>query len=168
MCRAKWNVDEKLIHLAFQISLWLKALFALTEIFGGVAAFFVTQEFLVEAANVVTHGELKEDPHDLVANFLRNSVHHLSLNTQHFAGIYLLVHGIVKLWLIIGLLRVRLWYYPTALVVFTLFIVYQLYRFSHTHSIWLLFVTAVDVIVIGLTCHEYRYLRQCWPDKTVI
>ena len=77
-----------------------------------------------------------------------------------FAAVYLLGHGVIKLWLIIGLLREKLWYYPTALVVFGLFIVYQLYRYSFTHSIWLLLITIVDLVVIGLTWHEYRYLRR--------
>ena len=45
-------------------------------------------------------------------------------------------------------------------VVFGLFIVYQLYRFTFTHSMWLVLVTAIDVIVIALTWHEYKYLRS--------
>ncbi len=82
------------------------------------------------------------------------------LGTQRFLALYLLGHGVVKLWLIVGLLRERLWYYPVALVVFALFIVYQLYRFSFTHSVWLLLISVVDVVVIGLTWHEYRYLHR--------
>jgi len=35
----------------------------------------------------------------------------------------------------------------------------QLYRYSYTHSIWLLLVTVLDLIVIGLTWHEYKYLK---------
>ena len=64
------------------------------------------------------------------------------------------------LWLIAGLLRERLWYYPIALAAFALFVLYQLYRFDMTGSLWLLVVTAVDVVVIALTWHEFRYLRH--------
>lgn len=153
-------LDERYIRIAFRISLWTKAVFAAIEIAGGVAAFFVSREFLVHVANAITQGELSEDPHDIIANYLRHSVQHLSVGSQHFAALYLLAHGIIKLWLVIGLLRLRLWYYPTALVVFGLFVVYQLYRFAQTHSPALLFITVVDLIVIGLTWHEYRYLRR--------
>lgn len=153
-------LNERYIRIAFRISLWFKAVFAVTEIAGGVVAFFVTRMFLVHAANVITQGELNEDPNDFFANYLRHAVQHFSVNTRHFTAIYLLAHGIIKLWLVVGLLRVRLWYYPTALVVFALFVVYQLYRFSQTHSLALLFVTAVDLVVIVLTWHEYRYLRR--------
>jgi uncharacterized membrane protein len=135
-------------------------LFALGEIVGGIFAFFVTREFLLKTASVLTQHELAEDPRDLIANFLLHSAQSLSISTQRFMGLYLLSHGSIKLWLIMGLLREKLWYYPTGIVVFGLFIVYQLYRFSFTHSVWLLFVTAVDLIVIALTWHEYKYLRR--------
>jgi uncharacterized membrane protein len=67
---------------------------------------------------------------------------------------------LAELWLIVGLLRQKLWYYPVAIVVFSLFAVYQLYRFAFSHSVWWLLITAVDLIVIGLTWHEYKYLRR--------
>ena len=37
---------------------------------------------------------------------------------------------------------------------------YQLFRFRVTHSPWLLALTVVDIVVIWLTWHEYRYLRH--------
>lgn len=157
---AKWNIDERYIHLAFQVSLWFKAIFALIEIAGGFIALFVSHAFLVSMANLVTQGELNEDPHDFVANYLLHTVQHLSIGTQHFTSYYLLSHGAIKLWLIVGLLRERLWYYPTAMVVFGLFILYQSYRFYFTHSVWLLMLTVVDLIVIALTWHEYRFLHR--------
>lgn len=157
---ANWNIDERYVHLAFQASLWFKALFALIEIGGGIVALFVSHAFLIKMANLVTQGELIEDPHDFVANYLLDAVQQLSISTQHFTSYYLLSHGAIKLWVIIGLLRERLWYYPTALVVFGLFILYQLYRFYFTHSVWLLMLTAVDLVVIVLTWHEYRFLHR--------
>ncbi|MGA9334221.1 MAG: DUF2127 domain-containing protein [Rudaea sp.] len=152
-------LDEKTIHLVFVVSLWLKAAFALVEIVGGFIAYFVTHEFLIGIARVITQGELAEDPHDRVANYLHHAVENFSIDSQHFTAVYLLGHGLVKLWLVIGLLRERLWYYPAALVIFSAFIGYQAYRFYFTCSFLLLFVTFVDLIVIALTWHEYRYLK---------
>ncbi|MDE2078936.1 MAG: DUF2127 domain-containing protein [Patescibacteria group bacterium] len=152
-------LEEKRLHWFFVVSLWTKGVFALSEIVGGVAAFFVTKQFLLNIASWVTQREFAEDPHDAIANILLHSVQNISVGTQEFAAIYLLGHGVIKLWLIIGLLRERLWYYPTALVVFGLFIVYQLYRYTFTHSIWLLLITVIDLVVIGLTWHEWGYLK---------
>lgn len=151
--------NERRIHTIFLVSLWLKGGFAFSEILAGVATYAVSKQLLLGFVLWVTKDEFVEDPHDLVANFLLRSVEHLSVSAQDFAAIYLLAHGVVKLWLIVGLLRDRLGYYPTALVVFALFIAYQLYRYAFTFSIWLLAVTALDVIVIVLTWHEWRYLK---------
>jgi uncharacterized membrane protein len=151
--------SERNIHLAFAVSLRLKGLFALSEIAAGVAAFFVSQKSLLSVMLWVTKEEFAEDPHDFVANFLLQSVQNLTISAQHFAALYLFAHGLIKLWVIIGLLREKLWYYPVAIVVFALFIAYQLYRYAVAHSVWLLLITALDVVVIGLTWHEYRYLR---------
>lgn len=152
--------EEQNIHLVFEISLLFKAVFALIEMFGGVAAYFVTPQWSLRIVAAITQGELAEDPHDFVANHLLHWAQHLSLSTQHFTAIYLLSHGAIKLALIIGLLRTKLWVYPTAIVAFGLFIGYQLYRYTLTHSAWLLVLTVVDIAVIALTWHEYRYLKR--------
>ena len=36
------------------------------------------------------------------------------------------------------------------------FIVYQLYRLSYDASVGLLLLTLFDIVVVGLTWHEYR------------
>ena len=38
-------LDEQKIHLVFELSLWLKGVFALSEIIAGVAAYFISQQF---------------------------------------------------------------------------------------------------------------------------
>ncbi|MBU6489897.1 MAG: DUF2127 domain-containing protein [Burkholderiales bacterium] len=153
-------IDEKKVHLAFELSLWCKGAFALLEIVAGVAAYFVPQQRLLTLVLWVTKKEFVEDPRDLVANLLLSTVQHLPASTEKFAAVYLLGHGVIKLWLIAGLLRERLWFYPAAMSIFGLFIVYQLYRYTFTHSVWLLLITALDVLVIVLTWHEYRYIRS--------
>ncbi|VXC85107.1 conserved membrane hypothetical protein [Burkholderia sp. 8Y] len=159
-------LHEKNLHLLFELTLGLKAIFALAEIAAGVATYLVPQRYFLALVLWVTRDEFAEDPHDLVANFLLHTAQHLSVDAQRFAGLYLLAHGVAKLWLVAGLLRERLWYFPVSIVVFALFIAYQAYRYTCTHSVWLLLVTALDITVIVLTWHEYRYLRS--NRKTVI
>lgn len=96
------------LHLAFQISLIVKGLFALLEIVGGVVAYFISQQFLLNLILAVTRGELIEDPSDVVVQYLIQTAHDFSLNTRYFTSIYLLSHGVIKAALIAGLLRERL------------------------------------------------------------
>ncbi|HET9641558.1 MAG TPA: DUF2127 domain-containing protein, partial [Candidatus Paceibacterota bacterium] len=137
-----------------------KALFALAEIAGGIAAYFVTRHFLLNLVLLFTQQEVIEDPQDAIAHYLLVSAQSFSVSTQHFVALFLLSHGLIKMFIIVGLLRKRLWYYPTGMVVFGLFIVYQLYRYSFTHSVWLLLITLLDVLVLLLTWHEYGYLKS--------
>lgn len=158
-------LEETSIRLAFRVSLVLKAAFAVAEILAGVGTYFVTQQFVFKVVERITRRELLEDPRDFIANLLFQSAQHFSVSTRNFTAAYLLSHGAIKLWLISGLLRERLGYYPVAIAIFALFIVYQLYRFTLTHSLWLVLITALDVVVIGLTWHEYRYLRSAGSPR---
>jgi uncharacterized membrane protein len=81
---------------------------------------------------------------------------HLSTSTQHFAGAYLLAHGIIKVVLAVGLLRGLRWSYPTALAVLAAFIVYQVYRFYQTHSLAMAVFTGLDMVIVLLIWLEWK------------
>jgi len=86
-----------------------------------------------------------------------------SVESQHFYAFYLVTHGLLKLAVVVGLLREKLWAYPACFVVFTAFIVYQLYRYSYTHDLGLILLSILDAFVILLAIHEYRLLRKHLP-----
>ncbi len=137
--------EEKTLHLAFEITLIFKGIFALLEILGGILAYFITQQFLLKIVLAVTQEELTEDPRDSVARYLLQSAQDFSISSQHFISFYLPSHGVIKIFLIAGLLRDKFSFCPLAIIVFVLFIPYQLFRFSVTHSIWLFALTLVDI-----------------------
>jgi uncharacterized membrane protein len=151
---------EQRLHRFFEITLLLKALFAVGEIVAAIGVYIVPLDRVADFVGSVTSAELAKHPHDIVAAHLAEWARTLSVGTQHFVAFYLLSHGAAKLWIIIGLMRERLWYYPVALVVFSLFVLYQIHRYMLTHSVALVLITAIDLVVIGLTWHEYRYLRD--------
>jgi uncharacterized membrane protein len=104
----------------------------------------------------LTAPELAEDPTDRVATLLQRMVHELTADTKLFASGDLFVHGIVKVFLVAGLLRGRLWSYPVSLWFIAGFIAYQAYRFFFTHSLWMIALTIVDLIVAFLIWREYQ------------
>ena len=145
---------EKGIHDAFVISILAKGAFAFVQIVLGFMLLFIGQTTAI--VEELINSELFEDPGDVWANWAQ-TILHPSPEAQTFGGLYLLSHGVVKIFLVVGLLRDRLWAYPASIGVFTLFIVYQLFRyFFKTHSVWLLALTVVDIIVIWLIYHEYK------------
>ena len=66
----------------------------------------------------------------------------------------------MNLGLAIGLLMGSLWSYPAALAALALLMSYQMYRYTHTHSVALIALTLFDAIVWFLVWHEYRVLRS--------
>ena len=144
----------------FLVSIWLKGLDALLEIIGGAALFAVSPALILHIVRFLTQDEIAEDPRDLIANALRHAAGRLSFATEHFMAIYLLVHGAVKLALVWALLARVLAAYPASMVIFAGFIAYQLYRYTFTHGVGLLALSAFDLAVIGLIFLEYRALRR--------
>src|SRR5262249_15052383 len=150
---------SRIAHALFDISVVTKGLDGVLEILGGLLLLFANPIQIHNVIRALTEHELSEDPRDLVATYLRSSTQHLSQGAQVFAATYLLWHGVVKITLVTALLLRRRWAYPTAILAFLLFLVYQLYRYSHTRAPELLVLSIVDVIVIGLTWLEYRRLK---------
>ena len=153
-------MNERRIHQIFQIGVLLKGAHAAIECAGGIMLALVSTGAIVKLVNALTQEELIEDPKDFVATHLLAYAQSFSVSQKHFYAFYLLGHGVVKLLLVIGLLNGKYWAYPASLIVLSLFVVYQLYRFSYTHSVGLIVLTLFDLVVMFLIWHEYKLMRR--------
>lgn len=158
-------MNERRIHQIFEVSVMLKGAHALVECLGGIALALISTNTIAALANRFTQDELIEDPHDFVATHLLIWAQNFSVSTKTFYAFYLLSHGAVKIFLVVGLLRGKLWSYPASLFVLGLFIVYQVYRFSYTQGAGLIILTVFDIVVMGLIWHEYSLMRRHLPTQ---
>lgn len=142
-------MQERRIRQIFVVSVLAKGAHAVVEIAGGLALYLFSADTLARWLDEMDKG-----------GWLGR---HFPASEQHFYAVYLLSHGLVKVVLVYGLLREKLWAYPASFIVFGLFIAYQLYRFSYTHEIALIALTVFDLFVIALAVHEYRLLRKHLP-----
>lgn len=83
-------------------------------------------------AVLLTSPELAEDPGDSIASFLRLSAEQFGRDTQTFASLYLITHGLIKILLVAGLLQRKMWSYPASIWVLGACVVYQCYRYMQT------------------------------------
>jgi len=148
------------IHNAFKLTIIAKGIDGILEIIGGFLFLSVNPGTITEIFRALTQHELSEDPRDLIANYLIREASNLSLSSQLFGSFYLLSHGVIKIFLVASLLQRRLWAYPTAIIFFATFIIYQIYRYQYTHSLWLIFLTILDFLVVILTLLEYYRLKK--------
>ena len=153
-------MNEHRIHQIFEVSVIFKGFHALIECLGGLLLALVSTNMIATFVNTITQEELIEDPHDLLATHLLEFAQNFSVSSKNFYAFYLLSHGIIKVFLVIGLLRKIIWSYPLSIVVLCLFITYQIYRFIYAPSLGLVILTVFDLVVIVLIWHEYRLVRH--------
>lgn len=163
MCKEKIKGSIRsrdLVHISFELGLWIKATDGLLEILGGILLLYLNPSRMSGLAILLTRHELSEDPRDLVANALLRFSHSFSISSQYFGVFYLLSHGIIKFFLILLLWRKKLWAYPLTIASFILFAAYQIYRYSFSRSVSMLLLTAFDLVMIVLTFIEYKRMRS--------
>jgi len=147
-------------HSFFLIALIAKALNGLIEILGGISIFFIKPETINKFIIKITIHEISEDPEDIIANYLIKASSNISVNLQLFWFFYLLIHGIIKIFLVAMLFRKKLWAYPLAITVFSLFLIYQLYLYMNVHDPNLMILSIFDLFIIYLTWREYIGLKD--------
>jgi uncharacterized membrane protein len=148
----------------FAVGIVGKGLDGAAELVGGLLLLFVSPARIRQLAASWTHEELSEDPHDLIATHVLHTAHGLTGHAVLFGAAYLLVHGIVKIVLVVALLLNKLWAYPWMIAVLLLFIAYQLYRIVLHPTAGLIGLTIFDVVIVALTWREYHEQRQGHHD----
>ncbi|SPF50924.1 conserved membrane hypothetical protein [Syntrophobacter sp. SbD1] len=146
-----------LVHRAFVAGIVLKGVDAVLEILGGISFFFLSPQSL----NVWTLSLIEREFPEGLRNFLLGWLgHNWSIDSQLFATFYLVSHGVMKLFIATVLLKGKIWAYHTGIVFFFLFILYQLYRYAFTHSVWLIILSGLDMVIIYLTWEEYKRVKR--------
>src|SRR5712664_3507295 len=101
------GIERKIEHGLFLLSVWNKGIAGLVETVGGLLLFCIPQAGLNAFLVALTAPELAEDPTDRVATVLQRIAHELTADTKLFISGYLVIHGVIKVLLVIGLLARR-------------------------------------------------------------
>jgi uncharacterized membrane protein len=151
---------DKVLHWAYEMEIWVKGFDATLEVIGGLILLLASNLMLNQLVISLTQHELVEDPRDVIATLLRQSVANISVGAHIFGGAYLVIHGLTKLCLVTGLLRRKAWAYPATIGFLCVFIAYQLYRVSYQFSLGLVLLTFFDAAFVFLIGREYRLLKN--------
>ena len=143
-----------LLHDTFRAGITLKGIDGLLEATGGIILWFVRPSALNHIARLFLQHDLPFDRNEFLTIHLFQATQHLA-TARHFISVYLILHGLIKAVLVAALWFDLFWAYPVTMVVFSLFSGYQLFRFTHTHSVALIVITVFDVLIIYLTWREY-------------
>ncbi len=148
-------MQEKTIRRIFIASLCLKALGALAQIGSGTLLLFTAK--VTAVVDALARSELLEDPTNFFASHVSGAISHFSPHFQLFGAVYLLSHGVIKLFLVWALIKEKLWAYPASIAVFSLFILYQLVHITRGNWVAFLLFIIFEVFLLVLIWHEYVY-----------
>jgi uncharacterized membrane protein len=151
---------EKDYHELFRIGILVKAVYGIIEAVAGAFIYFANYTAVNAVLLSVFRNEIAESPHDPFWGYLIKEWHHFLLSSHAFWGLLFVIHGITKLALSVALLKNQLWAYPTAAVVFSLFVGYEIYSVINRPSPFLWVITIFDAIVVGLILHEYKHHKK--------
>jgi uncharacterized membrane protein len=144
----------------FKLALLIKGIDGAAELIGAVLLALVSGDLVQRVIrHVVTHDLLGPPAATLSQHFV-NGTHEFASGHRMFAIVYLGLHGVIKLALVGALLRKWLPAYPVAVVVLGMFVLYEIIRAVHTHSILLPFLAALDLAIIVMVIREYLMLRR--------
>lgn len=150
---SQWDTG---LHRLFQVSVLGKAVDGLLEILGGGFLLFIRPSQLGWLATVITRRELLEDPSDFVANIFLRTATGVTPHNQFVSVLFLLSHGLFKVFLAWALLRGKRWAYPLTIVVFLFFIASQTAELLRHPSALLVGITLLDLLIVLLAWREGR------------
>ena len=100
-----WFRPRGLLDVTFVVGIVAKGLDGIVELVGGLLLLSVTPATIDRFVVNITQHELSEDPNDLVATHLLRLSSGLTGSAVRFAAAYLVLHGVVKVVLVVALLR---------------------------------------------------------------
>lgn len=147
---------EKDILWFFDLALLLKAVNGSLEILGAILVLVVPPSFVIKIVEFATSGEVGQDPSDFVASSIRDAAHAFTVHTHYLLALYLVLHGAIKVVLVIGIFAGKRIAYPLFMAALALFGAYEAYRGFMRQELLLQALAVFDFSVLILTAYEYR------------
>lgn len=153
------KIDREIFE-TFEVLTFFKFLLATFELIAGTLLLLIGRNNLVNFVISIARRELIEDNRDFFANYIVNLAQNFSVKTEIFIAIYLIIHGVVKLILLYGIWKKKQIAYPLSILVFSIFLFYQINSYVATYSIWLLVLSVLEFIYIALLIYEFKIIRE--------
>ena len=154
-----WFHPKTLLDKTYEIGIFIKGFDGLVELIAGLFLLIVRPSTIGHWTHAITQAELAENPHSFIATHVLHYGNSLAHGRNTFAIIFLLLHGIIKVTLVVALLRNKPWAYPFAIGALGLFIVYQVYELVTKPTFGMAFLTVLDALIIWLVWREWHQVK---------
>lgn len=129
------------------------------QFIGGSALLLIPTQTLGRWIDYLMWHLISENPDNMIGRWLQHRSHHLSGHATLLVSLYMLSHGVIKLSLVFGLLKEKLWVFPFAFVGFGAILSVEMYHIFF-HFFWgFCILMSFDIFVLTMAILEYRKLK---------
>jgi uncharacterized membrane protein len=147
--------NSSLFHRAYLVAILIKGFDGAVEALAGVILVIAGPQRFFEWVIRLTAPELVERHPALYA--LQRGAERLAAGPHEFVVFYLLVHGLLKLGIVLALLRGGgRFLFPAASAILAGFVLYMSWRLTIRWSDWLLGFALFDLLTLALVLNEWR------------
>ena len=144
------------MHQAYLATLMVKGFDGAIEILAGLVILITGPQRIYRWIVRITAPELYDGSHVAAVHAIRRGAEHLATTGAHFVEFYLVVHGLLKLAVVVVLLRGGgRWIFPVGALILVSFIGYMGWRLQEQWSGWLLGFALFDVLTLALVLNEW-------------
>jgi uncharacterized membrane protein len=138
---------------------YFKGIFGIIELIIGIGLLLVGPKALNKYMLWLVEFEPFDKPSRIMDSTTQFIADHVLGSLHTLIALYMIVHGLVFIAVVIALVHKKLWAFPTAGIILTLFIVYQIYRLALAFSLILLIFTLIDIAIMFFLRYEYRRVK---------
>lgn len=152
---------SSLLHRAYLVTIFVKGFDGALELLLGLIIALFGPDRLYAFVIHVTAPELYDRPHSGLLQGVQKIAGHLFGGPSGFIITYLLVHGVLKLWIAVTLLKGGArWIFPLASLILAGFVLFMGLRLAEQWSNWLLAFALFDAFTLALVLNEWRQTRR--------
>ena len=143
------------LHYAYLAAILVKGFDGAAEALAGLILAATGPERIYEWVIRFTAPELTG--HHPALHAIRSGATRLAESSHEFVIVYLLVHGLLKLGIVVALLRGGgRWVFPVASLILAGFVAYMSWHLTIRWSDWLLGFALFDLLTLALVLNEWR------------
>lgn len=150
------TLTDQLNHRLFIATIAAKGALGVLQVFIAIVLYLGMLQYLPSFAQWLVQNELAENPNDYIALKILQIAGSAPGTGTTFYTTYFAAHGLLHIAVVAALLSGVRWANHAAVIVLSLFVIYQVFEWMSVGGSMLVLLTIIDLAVIYLTVREHR------------
>ena len=142
------------------VTIAAKGMLGVLQVFVAVVLYLGAVQYLPSFAQWLVQNELAENPTDYIALKILQIAGSAPATGTPFYTTYFAAHGLLHIAVVAALLSGARWANHAAVIVLSIFVIYQVIEWMSVGGLMLIVLTVIDLAVIYLTVREHRQSRR--------